>query len=78
VLEQISHPKLAELLALTDVTPNDLSESGAEDWADLGERMHFITDFFRGYQERQELSEPPFTPEQAIVLKSGRLPYGSL
>jgi hypothetical protein len=33
--------------------------------------MHFITDFFRTYQERQNLFDPPFTPEQVALLKTG-------
>jgi hypothetical protein len=36
----------------------------AEDWADFKERMHFITDFFRAYQEGQLLFDPPFTEDQ--------------
>jgi len=46
-LAQIRNPKLRELLARTDTTPDNLNESDAEDWADFKERMHFITDFFR-------------------------------
>ena len=78
VLQQISNPKLKEFLARTDVTPNNLSESGAADWGDFNERMHFITDFFRAYQEQPRMFETPFTLEQAAVLNSGRLPHGPL
>jgi hypothetical protein len=78
VLQQITHPKLREFLARTDATPNDLGESGAADWADFNERMHFITDFFRAYQEQPRLFEAPFTPEQVAALTSGKLPHGRL
>ena len=78
VLAQIRNPKLREILARTDLTPDSLHESGAEDWADFKERMHFITDFFRAYQEQQLLFDPPFTPEQVTILKSGSRPPARL
>jgi hypothetical protein len=77
-LEQIRNPKLREMLARTDLTPDSLKESGAEDWADFKDRMHFITDFFRSYQERQLLFQAPFTTEQVAVLKSGGRPSAPL
>jgi hypothetical protein len=40
--------------------------------------MHFIADFFRVYQERQQLFEAPFTTEQVELLKSGAKPGGRL
>jgi hypothetical protein len=78
VLAQIRNPKLRELLGQTDTTPDSVIESGATDWADFKERMHFITDFFRAYQERPRLFDAPFTPEQVTLLKSGRKPSGRL
>jgi hypothetical protein len=66
------------MLSRTDVTPNSLRESGAQDWSDFTDRMHFITDFFRTYQERQSLLDPPFTSEQVALLKSGIEPRRSL
>ena len=77
-LAQIRNPKLREMLAQTDTTPDSVVESGAKDWADFKERMHFITDFFRTYQERQQLFDTPFTPEQVAILKSGKKPSGRL
>jgi hypothetical protein len=38
--------------------------------------MHFITDFFRAYQERPLLLVAPFTTEQVAMLKSGSKPSG--
>jgi hypothetical protein len=77
-LQQITDPKLKEFLTRTDAAPNNLSESGAADWANFNDRLHFITDFFRAYQEHAALFETPFTPEQVAVLKSGKLPHGPL
>ena len=75
-LTQITNPRLIEVLTRVDLTPNNLRESGADDWASFADRMHFIADFFRVYQERRQLFEPPFTPAQAALIKSGRRPDG--
>jgi hypothetical protein len=77
-LGQIRHPRLREMLAQVDMTPDSLSESGADDWADFKDRMHFIADFFRLYQERQPLFDPPFTTQPVVRLKSGVPPAGRL
>jgi hypothetical protein len=78
VLAEIRNPKLRQMLAQTDSTPDSLVGSGATDWANFKERMQFITDFFRAYQERSQLFDAPFTPEQVTSLKSGRKPSGRL
>jgi hypothetical protein len=77
-LGQIRHPSLQEMLERVDITQNSLTDSGAKDWADFTDRMHFIADFFRVYQERQQLFQAPFTTEQVELLKSGALPGGRL
>jgi hypothetical protein len=77
-LAQISNPRLQEMLARVDLTRYSLRGSGAEDWANFSDRMHFIADFFRVYQERTELLEAPFTTRQAARLKSGKRPDGPL
>ena len=77
-LKQIADHDLQTLLAQVDPTPNSTRESGAVDWADLPDRIHFITDMFRCYQESQDLFEPPFAPDQVVALKAGQLPSGRL
>ena len=77
-LADIRNPRLRELLERVDITVNSLDGSGAKDWADFSDRMHFIADFFRVYQERQELFEEPFTTDQVELLKSGAKPSGRL
>ena len=77
-LGEIRNPKLREMLERIDITLNSLVESGAKDWADFTDRMHFIADFFRVYQERQQLFEAPFTTEQVALLKRGAKPDGRL
>jgi hypothetical protein len=77
-LVRIQNPRLGALLAEVDLTSNSLDASGATDWANFKERMHFIADFFRVYQERESLFEAPFTAGQVEVVKMGRRPDGRL
>lgn len=77
-LRTVAHPDLRELLARIDPTADSLRATGAEDWADFPERMHFIADHFRGFQEDRSLLGPPFTPAQAAALRAGRMPSGRL
>lgn len=77
-LQRLTNPELAQLLAQLDPTPDSLVDSGALDWADLQDRIHFIIDFFRCYQETPDLFLAPFTPAQVATLKAGLLPGGVL
>jgi hypothetical protein len=77
-LKILSHPALLQLLSLVDPTPDSLKETGATDWADLKERMHFIADLFRCYHLKKEVFDEAFTKEQVIAMKEGRLPQGRL
>lgn len=69
-LSQITYGELIELLQKIDPTPDSVLGSGAVDWSDLSERLHYIIDLFRSYQESPDLLESPFTPEQVAVLKA--------
>lgn len=77
-LQHIVAPDLQALLAGVDPTPDSVADTGAVDWGDLGERLHFIADMFRCYQETPLLLEPPFTPVQVAALQAGRVPPGEL
>jgi hypothetical protein len=77
-LEHISSSTLKELLNKIDPTPDSLKESGAKDWGDLSDRIHFIADLFRAYFEHPQLYNQPFTNEQVEILKEGRKPDGKL
>ena len=78
MLQQVADQELCDFLAQIDPTPDSLLETGAVDWADLPDRIHFIVDLFRCYGESVDLMEPPFTPEQILDLKAGRLPNNPL
>ncbi len=77
-LRQIANHDLSALLAQIEPTPGTTRGSGAVDWADLPERIHFIAELFRCYADSADLFEPPFTPEQAAQLKAGVVPTGQL
>jgi hypothetical protein len=77
-LKSISHSKLKSLLIKIDPTPDSIAESGAKDWGDLTDRIHFIADFFRTYFEHHQLLNPPFTNVQVKDLKDGKIPDGIL
>jgi hypothetical protein len=77
-LREIIDPDLRSLLARIDPTPDDLRQSGVVDWSDLPDRLHFIADLFRCYQESPDLFEPPFTPQQVTVITAGNMPEGEL
>jgi hypothetical protein len=77
-LQQIDLPDLQALLRQIDPTPDSVRASGAQDWGDLADRIHFIADMFRAYEEDGSLLGPPFTPDQVAALKAGLRPAGRL
>jgi hypothetical protein len=77
-LKTIDNVDLRALLDRIDPTPDTTRGSGANDWSILTERIHFIADLFRVYQERPTLLGDPFSAEQAAVIKSGGRPAGQL
>lgn len=77
-LQELANPELRAWLEQYDPTPDSPLGSGAVDWANLPDRLHFIIDLFRCYQERPELLEPPFTAEQVAAFRAGKRPAGRL
>ena len=77
-LLELNNTDLLALLAQVDPTSNNVIESGATDWANLAERMHYIADMFRGYHQSKDLFSAAFSEEQIEAMKNGRLPVGRL
>ncbi|GAA4420927.1 hypothetical protein GCM10023187_56520 [Nibrella viscosa] len=78
-LKTLTNPDLRALLAKVGPTPDSLHETGAVNWANLPERMHFIADLFRCYQEYETLLRTSvFTTEQVTAIKAGKVPGGRL
>ena len=77
-LRALVNPDLVALVARFDPHVGDAMGSGARDWASLPQRMHFITELFRSWQERASLYDPPFTESQLAQLRAGQRPSGTL
>lgn len=77
-LRHLTNADLLALLARADPTPDAVRGTGAADWGDLAQRLHFILDMFRCYAEAREIFEAPFTSEQAALVRAGRRPEGRL
>ena len=77
-LREVVLPELRDLLDRIDPTPDSPRDSGAADWADLDDRVHFIADMFRCFAESPFLFDPPFTPAQLERLGAGERPDAPL
>jgi hypothetical protein len=77
-LRAITDPKTEALLERFDGGLHSTVGSGANNWADLNDRMGFIVELFRSRQQDLDLFEPPFEPPQQQDLKEGRIPEGPL
>jgi hypothetical protein len=77
-LATIEDPDLRALLYELDFTPNTTRGSAAGNWGDLAERMNFVVDFFRTYQQDKSLLQSPFTELQVEVIRNGGVPSGTL
>jgi hypothetical protein len=77
-LQEIQSERVLAILGRYDRSGDTLRKSRADDWSDLDDRMNYIVDLFRSYQQEPALFEPPFTPEQMVELEGGRVPEGEL
>ena len=77
-LREPTDAELAELTARFEPAPPDVDDCGARDWSVLEQRMHYIVHLFCAFHLRDELSRPPFTPEQVERFGRGVVPDGEL
>ena len=77
-LAALRNTDLIAMLARVDPTRDSPRDSGAADWGDFPERMHFIAELFRCYQETGALLDPPFDAAQVTALRAGDRPSGRL
>ena len=77
-LQNPANTELVTLLGSIDPNAGGPRGSGAEDWASLTDRMHYIGELFRLRQEDPGLLSAPFTLEQTVSIKEGRMPVGRL
>jgi hypothetical protein len=76
-LRIIQNPGLIALLKQFSA-PGTRDGAGCNDWADLQQRIRYIANLFRCYQETKELFNDAFTVEQVNEIKSGGIPQGRL
>jgi hypothetical protein len=72
-LEVITLPLLQALLTRWDSSDGRAEGRRARNWADLNDRMNYITNLFRSRQQHQVLFSRPFPPEVERELCEGRL-----
>jgi hypothetical protein len=77
-LSTIDNSELRAVLYELDFTPNTTRGSAAGNWGDLAERMNFVVDFFRTYQQDTSLLQAPFADRQVEVIRNGGIPGGTL
>ncbi len=77
-LEQLFNTDLIALINGIDPTPGSVLGSGTDDWANLQDRMHFISELFRCCHFSKDMFEPPFTPGQIQSIRQGLIPDGPL
>ena len=77
-LRVLADPDAVDFLRAIDPTGDSLRGTGARDWADMGQRMHFIADVFRLHHDNAALFQPPFTHAQLASIRTGRVPDGPL
>jgi hypothetical protein len=70
--------ELEALLARFEPAGGALDDCGAEDWAQLTQRMHYIAHLFRAYHEIPALGSAPFTEAQLERIHAGVVPDGEL
>jgi len=78
VLQSVEMNELRDMLATYHADGSTADESGAVDWADIPERMHFILTLFRARQQDSRLCEQPFSEAQRRDIAAGRMPQGAL
>jgi hypothetical protein len=77
-LHEPADPDLTELLARFEPAGSAPDDCGARDWSDLDQRMHYIVHMFCAFHLSEQLSRPPFSPEQVKSFSRGTVPGGEL
>ena len=77
-LRQLSAEDVLAALGQLRCDVHQTHACGAEDWADLRERLHYIAHLFRACSEDAALSSPPFDTAQIARIRAGQLPSGKL
>lgn len=77
-LTSIENEQLGALLYGLDYTPDTTDGSAAQDWGSLADRMNFVVDFFRAYQQDMTLYKSSFDDQQVTIIRAGGIPAEGL
>jgi hypothetical protein len=77
-LEKIDNAQLQEILDQYDENPDGLQGSGTKRWDQLPDRMNYILELFRIYQQDATLYQAPFEDGQTTALYQNLMPEGQL
>ena len=77
-LVSVSSPAVRAFLHRHDLTDGVGRPSGARDWAELADRMNYIVNLFRSWQQQPSLFLAPFTSGQIACMQRGQIPEGPL
>jgi hypothetical protein len=77
-LAKPADPELNALLARFEPVAPAPDDCGARDWSDFDQRMHYIVHLFRACHLSEQLSQPPFDPDQVATFTRGVIPEGEL
>ena len=77
-LRTIDDLRCQELVQKFDLSIDTLSGSAADNWGSLRQRMNFVVDFFRSYQQYDPLFDQPFLENQITAIDAGHFPAGPL
>ncbi len=78
VLSNLNHSELRDLCRRYEPGTGICDNCGAQDWADLRQRMHYIIHLFRAFHSHPALMNSPFTAAQVDRLMLGQVPDGHL
>lgn len=73
-LQVIDDPKTEALLERFDEDLSSPRGAGANNWANLRDRMGFIVELFRARQQELSLFSEPFEASQLLALREGKIP----
>ncbi len=77
-LAEPADAELVELLARFEPVAPLPDDCGARDWSDLQQRMHYIVHLFCSFHVSEQVTRPPFSPEQVASFSRGIVPAGRL
>jgi hypothetical protein len=77
-LRSLINVELETLIARFEPVAPAPDHSGARDWSNLDQRMHYIVHLFRCFHEQHDLFDAPFTPVQVEQILAGVIPEGDL